>query len=470
MKNLFKRLICLSLVLLMLALCACNTADTASTPTEAPTEEPTEEPTEAPTYAVVSAVVLKNKKAAGEYIKADDVELAEVSEELLPTDYFKKLLDVIGKWAAEDLEAGAYLGESSITNVSPNSSNKTEEKEKSEAEQLGYVVITNYLKANTGVDVSKKIQQVIEQNPNKTIFFPDGEYILANPICTPADPTKSVSLKLSNYAVLKAASGWEHTEAMVRLGGIEPYNSISINGSNYYFEGGIVDGNGVANGISIDSGRETSVRNVSIKHTYIGLHIKHGANNGSSDADIDTVNIVGNNKPGSIGAYVVGYDNTLTNMRIASVQKGVVLEGAGNFMRNLHPLFIYGGDYEYKDSIGFDDQSGGNWYDFCYSDQFATGFRMAGHTLSTYQTCFCFWYKKDTTQVGFRSTGKFNSTIWNTKVNLAHTDIESAYLIVESTGGGGRIDCPIFDTSKCTDNTYKSYLTSFLSSGVVWPK
>ena len=208
MKNLFKRFICLSLVLLMLALCACNTSDTAPTPTEAPTEEPTEQPTEAPTYAVVSAVVLKNKKAAGEYITSNDVELVEVSEDLLPVDYFTKLLDAIGKWAAVDLEEGSYLGESLITKTSPNASNKNEEKEKSEAEALGYVVITNYLKANTGIDVSKKIQQVIEQNPNKTIFFPDGEYILANPICTPADPTKSVSLKLSNYAVLKAASGW----------------------------------------------------------------------------------------------------------------------------------------------------------------------------------------------------------------------------------------------------------------------
>ena len=450
----------------MLALCACNTQETPE-PTEAPvTEAPTEQPTEAPTYAVVSAVVLKNKKAAGEYIMADDVELVEVSEELVPADRLTKVLQAIGKWAAEDLEEGTYLGESLITKTSPNASNKTEEKEKSEAEQLGYVVITNYLKANTGVDVSKKIQQVIEENPNKTIFFPDGEYILANPICTPADPTKSVSLMLSNYAVLKAAAGWEHTEAMVRLGGIEPYNSITINGSNYYLEGGVIDGSGVANGVSIDSGRETSVRNVSIKNTYIGLHIKTGANNGSSDADIDTVNIVGNNKAGSIGVYVVGYDNTLTNMRIASVQTGVALEGAGNFLRNIHPLFIYGGDYEYKDSIGFDDRSSGNWYDFCYSDQFATGFRMTGNTLSTYQTCFCFWYRKDTTQVGFRSTGKFNSTIWNTKVNLSNTDIESAYIIVATKGGGGRIECPIFNTSKCTDNTYKTYL----KGDVMWTK
>ena len=38
--------------------------------------------------------------------------------------------------------------------------------------------------------------------------------------------------------------------------------------------GGIIDRASVADGISIDGGRETAVRNVSIKHTGIGLHIK----------------------------------------------------------------------------------------------------------------------------------------------------------------------------------------------------
>ena len=145
------------------------------------------------------------------------------------------------------------------------------------------------------------------------IFFPDGEYLLSKPICTPADPRIAVSLELSCFAIIKAADGWDSPEALVRMGGIYPYNSISIPGSNYHFKGGIIDGNGVANGISIDSGRETSIHNVSIKHTFIGIHIKRGANNGSSDADIETVNIVGCNQPESIGVLVDSNGNTFTN-------------------------------------------------------------------------------------------------------------------------------------------------------------
>ena len=49
------------------------------------------------------------------------------------------------------------------------------------------------------------------------------------------------------------------------------------------------------------------------------FHIKKGANNLSSDADITGVNIVGNGTTDSIGVLIEGFDNTLTNMRIANV-------------------------------------------------------------------------------------------------------------------------------------------------------
>jgi hypothetical protein len=42
-------------------------------------------------------------------------------------------------------------------------------------QSLGYVVVTDYVKANTGRDISDAIQKVINDNPMRTIFFPDGE-------------------------------------------------------------------------------------------------------------------------------------------------------------------------------------------------------------------------------------------------------------------------------------------------------
>ena len=43
------------------------------------------------------------------------------------------------------------------------------------AEELGYVIITDYVKANTGEDLADALQNIIDSNPRKTIYFPDGE-------------------------------------------------------------------------------------------------------------------------------------------------------------------------------------------------------------------------------------------------------------------------------------------------------
>ena len=329
---------------------------------------------------------------------------------------------------------------------------------------LGMVVITDYVAANTGRDVSAEIQKVIDEHPQRTIYFPDGEYILGHPICTSSNPKNAVALQLANFAVLKAADDWSDPEAMVRLGASEHFNTITVNGSNYYFCGGIIDGNMKANGIAIESGRETSIRNVSIKHTFVGLHIKFGANFGSSDADVETVNIVGNNKKGSIGVLLEGYDNTLTNMRIYAVQTGVMLKSGGNFLRNVHPLFCYGyegadpTEIDYADSVAFHDFDHTNWYDYCYSDQMATGFRLAVGNRATLMNCFAMWYWKDSQEVAIACDGRFDATVTNIKVNFREDTTNNALLRVGEEGGNGLIENPIINAQAITDKTYEKYV------------
>ncbi len=320
----------------------------------------------------------------------------------------------------------------------------------------------NYIIANVPndgtVDVSDKLQQLIDENPNRTIFFPDGIYRLDKPICTPAHPEKSVCLSLSGYAVLRAGEGWNSPEALVRLGAIHPANDIRTVGSNYSFSGGVVDGRGVARGISIDGGRETVIRDVSIKHTTVGIHIKHGANSGSSDADISGVNIVGTGDTASIGVLLEGYDNTLTNMRIANVFTGVKLCSSGNCLRNIHPL--YTSNYEnYTDSCGFWDLNGNNWYDYAYSDQFSTGFRTSGNASSTFNSCFAFWYSaRERAHTGFEAEGKFTSVVMNYRIGFKGTDAVNRVLSVGEEGGSGAFCNLHYDSRLVEDQTHMSYL------------
>ncbi|MGN1347217.1 MAG: hypothetical protein ACI4V1_10570 [Eubacteriales bacterium] len=320
----------------------------------------------------------------------------------------------------------------------------------------GYVIAN--VPADGTTDASDDIQRLIDANPNRTIFFPDGVYLLSKPILTPAHPKKSVDLQLSNFAVFKAADTWDSEEAMVRLGGEDPANDIRTDGSNYSLTGGIIDGNGAANGISIDSGRETAIRSVSIKHTKIGIHIKYGANSGSSDADITGVNIVGTGKTDSIGVLLEGYDNTLTNMRIGGVFIGVELRSAGNALKNIHPLYF--SDYtDYQNSCGFWDKAGNNWYDFCYSDHFGIGFRNAPHISSVYDNCFCMWWAgKVSPQTVFTADGSFNSIVTNMKVGFHGDSKENVILSVREPGGKGVFQRILTDPNRITDHAHEPYL------------
>lgn len=321
----------------------------------------------------------------------------------------------------------------------------------------GYIVVTDTVAANTGLDVSDAIQSLIDSNPNRTIYFPDGEYVLAKPIYTPADPKLSVSLELSDFAVLKAAWSWTKGEAVVQLGGKNPANDTHTVGSNYSFEGGVIDGSGVANGISINGGRETAVRNVSIKHTVVGLHIMYGANSGSSDSDIYGVNIIGTGGTDSVGILLEGFDNTVTNVRIGCVYTGVHVKSGGNILRNVHPLYY--SDYtDYENSCGFLIESGNNWFDYCYSDQFAIGFRTTDYGTSTFNNCFCYWYSPSGgVQTGFRADKYFNSNI--TSLTLGFKDeTYNTVLSVGEIGGTGTISNLDVDSDNVNEHSYLAYM------------
>lgn len=319
-----------------------------------------------------------------------------------------------------------------------------------------YVVVTDFVSTDTGEDVSEEIQNVIDSNPNRVLFFPDGEYVVSSPIFTPANPNKSVSLKLSDFAVIKAAADFPAGEAIIQLGGKDAYNDTHTPGSNYSLEGGVVDGSGIANGVSINSGRETAVRNVSIKNTVVGLHIMYGANSGSSDSDIFGVNIIGNGTADSIGVLLEGFDNTLTNMRIGFVQIGVHVKSAGNILRNIHPLF-YGDFSHYDGSCGFLIEAGNNWFDYCYSDNFSVGFRTTNNDHNTFVNTFCYWYTDaGKTQTVFQADGEFNSDITGLKAGF-NGDATKNILIVGKMGGTGTIENIEADTSSCESKAYMAY-------------
>ena len=318
---------------------------------------------------------------------------------------------------------------------------------------LGYIVVTDTIKADGKTDVADDLQALIDANPNRTIYFPDGVYLISHPINTPADPRKSVDLQLSNYAVIRATSDFKG-EALIRLGGKDAKNDTHTVGSNYSLTGGVLDGSGITNGATIESGRETAIREVSMKNVIVGIHVKYGANSGSSDADINDVNIIGTGGTNSIGVIVEGWDNTFTNMRIGNVFIGVHLKTSANALTNIHPLYY--SDYtDYENSAGFYDEGGNNIYNFCYSDQFCNAFVTTGSVSSIYDNCFCYWYSDaGHREVAFKAD-KFNSVVDNLRCGFRYDTRDSNFVLVKGQAGGtGCFDNLLVESHKVSGITH----------------
>ena len=335
-----------------------------------------------------------------------------------------------------------------------------------------YIIATDYMKADGVTDVTEAIQKLIDSNPQRTIYFPDGTYLISKSILTSAEPERSVDLRLSEFAVIKAAPDWNSDDAMIRIGGKERGNNIRGAGSNYGLMGGIIDG-GVeretdrnVTGISVDSGRETLIKDVCIKHVKRGIHIKHGANHGSSDADIRNVNIVGSDAPDSVGVLIEGFDNTFSDMRIADVYIGIHIKSGGNSLRNIHPLFIgwkKSPTPDYASSVAFKIEDTHNWLNYCYNDQFATGFEFTSTRASAcvLNNCFNYWYHygEGDSHRAMHAAGKFNAIVTNMTVGFQRNEPTNSVLKADEPGGTGvirdiRVDVNAID-DKANDDLFK---------------
>ncbi len=349
-----------------------------------------------------------------------------------------------------------------------------------------FVLVTAYAQPNTGADVADEIQQCIDENPNKTIYFPDGEYLISKPILTSAHAEKSVSLKLADFAVIKAdknSTAWNTytpgtayqqsnddttiKDCMIRLGAKDStFNSLQLPaGSVYSLTGGIIDGNGVANGVSVDGGRETRISDLSMKNIgMVGLHVKYGVNGGSSDIDVTNVHIVADGLDGSIGVVCRGHDNSFSNMRINGFQTGFKISGGGNFIEHVHPLYYssidsetgvnngknddkYLSEADYISTVAFHEtQIGNNFYDNAYSDQYRTGFIIADGSMSSYDTCFAMWWSDWGPQSGFYAAGNFHGIIDSARVDFSHSVVdECTFFSAGSSGCLGVVINPIYN-------------------------
>jgi hypothetical protein len=422
----------------LLALTACNN------------EEPANDDEKEDTATLVEVVRVKKAVKAGEVIPEDALELVSLRVQDVPFNPVKVIADVAGKYATVDLYVGDFVTPAKL------SADKPEEDSEigGDAEiNIEYTLITQYSSLANGNDYTAAIKKAIEENPNATIYFPDGTYEISDTIVIPANATKSVAFRLSNYATIKAVNWSDKTKPMIRMGVYaegedkENIGSIDHDARNVYLMGGVLDAAGIASGVVVEGSEDITLSNFTVKNAYIGVHLADPGNSThSTSADIENVHVVGNGEAGSVGILVESTLNTLTNMRVSDVQFGMKCtdNGSNNVFRSIHAI---GTGVEGTDNAGFWDLSSGNQYDICYSDQYATGFLINERARSVYNACVINWWSADNDyHVGFRTEGKLNSTISYSKVSHTHTVATDAYLIVETDGGEGFVYYPIDQT------------------------
>ncbi len=439
-------------IFLVFALTSCQ-GKTENTPISESGEEST-----------VQLVRLKIDVFKGEKLSDKHVELAEVPNFSVASELCSSLDDVIGKYADTDLYAGDLLYKAQVSDKFPKSVLLETLRQSIVKCPEDFVIVSDYIEPNTGKDVHANLQNLIERNPSRTIYFPDGEYVISAPLITKSEGTQSTTFFFSDNAVLKASDSWQSGKDRLPLISIgqktadgEHLNDNTSNGSYFGVLGGVLDGNGIADGIDIVSSRETFIYGTCIKNTLTGIEIQDGANNGSSDSDIENVEIIGSGIKGSRGIEITGFDNTVSNVKIYDMETGIYANVGGTAYRSVSVFFSE--DYKsYGTTIGiFQDDGIGFMYD-CYVENACKAYVFNTSNSPTLDRLQARWTYKAERQTAFEFSGGFESYITQARVDFCGNSGMNYFL--KATGGGGRFDLPIFDTTLENGGQYKHYLTS----------
>ena len=449
-RRLLCALLCIAFLFGALMLSACNSNDvdpSADGKDEAATDAGTPEFT-LDENGMVDVLVFLEDAPKGTRVTSKNTQIVKMDPTNLPRNVVTDLNDARGKYTSKDFFTGDYVIAGRLVKSKPLETNDDVLNQDIGRTDNDYIVVTDFIKANTGDDLYDNLQMLINKNPGRTLYFPDGEYLISHPLETSSKPASSTSFYLSGGAILRAHEDWRADgtkRALICFGSLSDENNIRTPGSNFYVMGGILDGKGRADGVSVDSGRETLIKNVVIVNVRYGVHIKDGINNGSSDSDIDDVTIIGNGTHNSYGIVTVGYDNTITNARIYNTKVGIQVS-SGTFVANCtveNTAKLEGG-------TGFlCSGTGDAWYSDCTSIDYEVAFEI-GSTKGFYKQCNALWPSNFGTQhVAFKASS-LRSAIIGCSADFPEGEIPSAFLI--ASGGSGKVVAPIFDATRVDGN------------------
>ncbi|MBP3369607.1 MAG: hypothetical protein J6L85_02540 [Clostridia bacterium] len=449
-------LLCLCMALASMALISCNGEEAGTNEDAAPADN------------VEVAEVLRVTKdlSVGDKVTEADLEVVSLRKIDIPVNAVTNKDDVVGKYVKAPIFKGELILASKVSVTDPSTLVDDTVNGGGADENIEYVLISKYDSLVKDGDYTAAINEAIEKNPGKAIYFPDGDYNISDTVVISGNAASSVSFRLSNYATIKAVNWSSKTKAMIRIGVADEADEDIFAASNTYIKGGVIDAAGNATGISLEGGKDIVISNVTVKNAYCGINLKYANNElGATYADLENIAVVGNGEDGSVGVLVDGTYNTLTNIKISDVQYGLKCSetGAHNVFKSVMAIGTSLGTA--KDNAGYWDMSGGNEYDVCYSDQFAVGFLIEERCRSTYNACAVTWWSAENDyHVGFKAVDKLNATILYSKVFHDDRVETNAYILVGEDGGEGSVQYPI---KQIVSTEYDAVLDKYCNTDIL---
>ena len=252
-------------------------------------------------------------------------------------------------------------------------------------------------------DDTEIIQFCIDNFPHKTIYFPEGNYLISNSLKIGTANDKQVNLYLDYNARIFTNT---NIDALLEIGKLNNglWNRYS-KGNFVFIIGGIWDCLNTTYGIYLQADRKQNrilnINMINVK-TYGIFFAEASHTNHSSDTLIANSSISGttNETDNSTGIVFNASDNEIDNVRIQSVKKGIEINRNGNLFNNCHITGSSFSALQVSNAIGIElNGIGMDNFTNIYIDNFGKNVIINTSKQTYFNNLITFYYSTDTSIV-----------------------------------------------------------------------
>ena len=225
-----------------------------------------------------------------------------------------------------------------------------------------------------GEDDAARIQRAVNALPEGSLYIPKGVYRMSSTLMV----TNRCSIELNCGATLRAEKALEY---VVKVDARPIWRTW-----NLFFNGGIIDGNGLASCMALDGFSPFYMRNVTfLNGKKFGLRVNGEAGGGGIFANDLYFRCTMRGLAGNTALYSSGCDGTYTDCLVVDWTTGFRMDGGGNRLTGCH---AWGGTVPpraggrfpemLESSVCFHIAGGHNLVRDCYADTATIGYLVEG--------------------------------------------------------------------------------------------